>query len=60
VATSAEDVREDVLDGLVSGSAADAAQAFIVERQMDGSLHADFGDDDFIFKVTVEQVPRRG
>lgn len=52
MATSIDAVREDVLDGLVSGEVARAVPTFSVDRQSDGALMADFGDQGFVYLVT--------
>jgi hypothetical protein len=57
--TELDAVREDVVDGLTSGEVAGGTDAFRVEVQRDGSLIADFGDQDFVFTVTIARTPRR-
>jgi hypothetical protein len=48
-------VREDIIDGLASGEAAQAAVAFSIERTSDGTILAAFNNE-VTFAVRVERL----
>jgi hypothetical protein len=48
----------DVLEGLTSGLRASESEVLDIQRRDDGSIKADYGDEEVFFVVTVRQVRR--
>lgn len=53
-----DEVFEDVMEGLMWGSRADARDNVKVQRRDDGYILVDYGDDEVYFVVSVRQVRR--
>jgi hypothetical protein len=49
-----ETIREDIVDGLAGGEAAQTADSFAIERQPDGSFLVAYSED-AVFIVRVER-----
>lgn len=48
----------DVLEGLTSGLRASESEVVDIQRRDDGSIKADYGDEEVFFVVTVRQIRR--